>query len=148
MFLGDTSCVYAHQSNVCPPFRLTYDYSVSPVVGSIALERALSLIPPLRKPYHCHLQPYHLLRRHPPNHQPPCQAPGNGFRSCVSCSQLPKSFCTNRACKPCCLKVYESCSGVRGHRTPIDAQPQRTPSIIPPPSQPMSTSSPPSIDWL
>ena len=83
MVLGDTTCVYAHQSNVCPPFRLTYDYSVSPVFSSIALERVLSLIPPLRIPYHCHLQPYHLLRRHPPNHQPPCQAPGNGFQSCV-----------------------------------------------------------------
>ena len=83
MFLGDTNCMYAHQSNVCPPFRLTYDYSVLPVDGSIALGRVLSLTLPLQIPYHCHLQPYHLLWHHPPNHQPPCQALGNGFRSCV-----------------------------------------------------------------
>ena len=80
MVLADTTCVYAYHSNLCPPFRLTYDYSVSPVFSSIALERVLSLIPPLRIPYHCHLQPYHLSRRHLPNHQ---QAVGNGFRSCV-----------------------------------------------------------------
>ena len=80
MVLADTTCVYAYHSNLCPPFRLTYDHSVSPVVGSIALERVLSLIPPLRIPYRCHLQPYHLSRRHLPNHQ---QAVGNGFRSCV-----------------------------------------------------------------
>ena len=79
MVLGDTTCVYAYQSNLCLPFRLTYDYSVSPVVGSIVLERVLSLIPPLRIPSSCHLQPYHLSRRHPPNHQPPCQALGNSF---------------------------------------------------------------------
>ena len=83
MVLGDTTCMYAYQSNLCLPFRLTYDYSVSPVVGSIVLERVLSPIPPLRIPSHCHLQPCHLSRRHPPNHQPPCQAVGNGFRSCV-----------------------------------------------------------------
>ena len=83
MVLGHTTCVYAHQFNVCPPFRLTYDYSVLLVVGSRALERVLSLIPPLRIPYHCHLQPYHVLRRHPPNHQPPCQTLGNSFQSCV-----------------------------------------------------------------
>jgi hypothetical protein len=51
MVLGDTTCVYVHTFNFCPPFRLTYDYSVSPVIGSILLERVLSLIPPLLIPY-------------------------------------------------------------------------------------------------
>ena len=85
MVLGDTTCVYAHTFNFCPPFRLIYDCSVTPVVGSIPLERVLSLIPPLLIPYRYHLQPYHLLWRHPrpPNHQPPRQAQENGFRSCV-----------------------------------------------------------------
>ena len=83
MVLGDTTCMYAHTFNFCPPFRLTYDYSVSPVIGSIPLKRVLSLIPPLPIPYCYHLQPYHLLQYHPPNHQPPCQAQGNGFQSCV-----------------------------------------------------------------
>ena len=83
MVLEDSTCVYAHTFNSCPPFRLIYDYSVLPVVGSIPLERVLSLIPPLPIPYRCHLQLYHLLQHHPPNHQPPRQAQGNGFQSCV-----------------------------------------------------------------
>lgn len=82
MVLGDTTFVYVHPFNFCSPCRLTYDYSVSPVVGSIPLERVLSLVPPLLIPCHCHLQPNHLWR-HLPNHQPPCHAQGNGFRSCV-----------------------------------------------------------------
>ena len=62
-----------------------------------------------------------------------------------NCKRLANSFCTNCACKSCCLKVYRGCSGVRGHRD-INPQPQCVPSIIPPLSQPTSTSSPHS--WL
>jgi hypothetical protein len=69
--------------NICPPFRLTYNHSALLVVGSIALERVLSLMPPLLILYHRHLQPYHFLRRHPPSHPPPSRAQGNGFQSCV-----------------------------------------------------------------
>ena len=88
-----------------------------------------------------------------PSSQPSTTLPSTGewlLKLCVhapNCKRLASSFCTNRACKSCCLKVYKGCSGIRGHRA-INPQPQRAPSIIPPPSQPMSTSSPPLVDWL
>ena len=47
MVLGDPTFLYAHIFHFCPPFRLTYDYTVLPIFGSIPLERMLFLIPPL-----------------------------------------------------------------------------------------------------
>ena len=68
-------------STFCLPFKLTYNYSVFLAVGSILLEKVLSPIRPLLVP-HRHLQPYHCLRPHPPNHQLR-RVQGNGFQSYV-----------------------------------------------------------------
>jgi hypothetical protein len=52
-----------------------------------------------------------------------------------NCKRLANTFCENRSCKSCCLKLNGGCDRVRGHRA-ANLQPQHIPSL--PRSQPTS----------
>ena len=142
MVLGDIICVYAHTFHFshftnlyylqCLDCRWFYTFSEGVVPNTQTGTATLNALPLPSPTLPLPTAPSPQLSTVLPTSRLCFRAP--------NCKRLANSFCTNRACRSCCIKVNGGCRGVRGHAA-ANPRPQRTNSVIPPPSQPMLASS-------